>query len=166
VRLANPKTVEYQVVRTSLLPGILKTIAWNKKAPLPIRVFEVSDVAFKDEAQERKSRNERRVVASYSGRGSGFENLHGLVNRIMEMLGHTFVQPQGKDLGYFIRETDDPTYFAGRAAVIHLRRINTTTCKTEEIEIGQLGVLHPTVLEAFELKFPTTVAEFMLEPFL
>ncbi|CAJ0748889.1 6255_t:CDS:2, partial [Entrophospora sp. SA101] len=53
VKLANPKTAEYQVVRTSLLPGILKTVKENKKHSLPIKVFEVSDVAFKDDSQER-----------------------------------------------------------------------------------------------------------------
>lgn len=44
VRLANPKTSEYQVVRTSLLPGLLKTLRENKHHSTPIRVFETSDV--------------------------------------------------------------------------------------------------------------------------
>lgn len=44
VRLANPKTTEYQVVRTSLLPGLLKTLRENKHHSAPIRVFETSDV--------------------------------------------------------------------------------------------------------------------------
>lgn len=60
-------------MRTSLLPGVLKTIQWNKKQPLPIKVFEVSDVAFKDESYERRSRNERHVCVAYSAKGSGFE---------------------------------------------------------------------------------------------
>ena len=44
VKLGNPKTLEYQVVRSSLLPGILKTVRENKKHALPIKVFEVSDI--------------------------------------------------------------------------------------------------------------------------
>jgi len=164
VQLANPKTIEYQVVRTSLLPGLLKAVAWNQKSPLPLRVFEVSDVAMKDEAMERRARNERRVAASYSGRASGFESIHGLVNRALEMLGVSFVGPTTRELGYFIRELDNPTYFSGRAATIHLRRM--ASGGTEELEIGQFGVLHPSVLEAFDIKFPTTVMEFNLEMFL
>jgi phenylalanyl-tRNA synthetase beta chain len=54
VKLANPKTAEYQVVRTSLLPGILKTIRENKSLRLPIMTFEVADVVLKDESCERK----------------------------------------------------------------------------------------------------------------
>lgn len=49
VHISNPKTLEFQVCRTTLLPGLLKTIAANKKMPLPLKVFEVSDVVLKDE---------------------------------------------------------------------------------------------------------------------
>lgn len=54
VKLANPKSVEYQVVRTSLLPGLLKTIRDNKSVRLPLKIFETSDIAFKDESLERR----------------------------------------------------------------------------------------------------------------
>lgn len=49
VHVSNPKTLEFQVVRTSLLPGLLKTISSNKHMPLPIKLFEVSDVVNKTE---------------------------------------------------------------------------------------------------------------------
>jgi phenylalanyl-tRNA synthetase beta chain len=49
VCISNPKTLEFQVARTTLLPGLLKTIAANRNMPLPIKVFEVSDVVFRDE---------------------------------------------------------------------------------------------------------------------
>lgn len=37
-----------QVARTTLLPGILKTISKNKNMPLPLRLFEVSDIVVCD----------------------------------------------------------------------------------------------------------------------
>lgn len=51
VHIANPKTLEFQVVRTTLIPGILKTIASNKNMPLPLRIFEISDVVVKDSSK-------------------------------------------------------------------------------------------------------------------
>jgi phenylalanyl-tRNA synthetase beta chain len=48
VHISNPKTLEFQVARTSLVPGLLKTLAANKKMPLPLRLFEVSDVVLID----------------------------------------------------------------------------------------------------------------------
>ena len=113
VRLANPKTAEYQVVRTSLLPGLLKTIRENKHHSVPMKVFEVSDVAFKDMALERKSRNERHFAAAWYGKSSGFEIVHGLMDRIMLMLKSAFVTGeeglQAKGAGeaaYWIEELD------------------------------------------------------------
>ena len=81
VVLANPKTVEYQVVRTTLLPGILKTLRENKAMGLPVGVFEVSDVALQDETLERKARNERRWAGVWINKTAGFEIVHGLLDR-------------------------------------------------------------------------------------
>lgn len=112
VRLANPKTAEYQIVRTSLLPGILKTIRENRKHSLPIKVFESSDVAFKDESLERKSRNERHFAAAICGKTSGFEVVHGLLDRVMAMLS-TGVKESGAEEakeGYWIEACDGEPY--------------------------------------------------------
>ncbi|KAL0078849.1 DNA-binding transcription regulator [Phycomyces blakesleeanus] len=165
IKLANPKTIEYQVVRTSLLPGILKTLNSNKKLPLPIKLFEVSDVGFKDETKERRARNERRVCATYTSKASGFEVIHGLLNRLMEMFMTSLISKSSTKLGYWIEESENPTYFPGRSADIHLRYVDSETNERKEIVVGSFGVLHPTVLSNFDLTHPTTALEFNLEPF-
>ena len=116
VRLANPKTAEYQVVRTTLLPGLLKTIRENKRHSVPMKVFEVSDVAFQDPSRERKSRNERHFAAAWYGKSSGFEVVHGLMDRILLMLKSAFVTSEegleGKGSSYssyWIEELDGKT---------------------------------------------------------
>jgi phenylalanyl-tRNA synthetase beta chain len=81
VVLANPKTVEYQVVRTSLLPGILKTVRENRAMALPVGVFEVSDVVMKDPTLERQARNERRWAGVWINKNAGFEVVHGILDR-------------------------------------------------------------------------------------
>lgn len=163
VKLANPKTAEYQVVRTTLLPGLLKTIRENKHHSVPIKVFEVSDVAFKDESLERKSRNVRHFAAAWYGKTSGFEVVHGLLDRVLLMLKTAFVtreeglkgksqdyevkEEPAKPDGYWIEEIDEATFFAGHAAAIFLR------LNGKEQRIGEFGILHPTVLEKFELRY-------------
>jgi phenylalanyl-tRNA synthetase beta chain len=113
VKLANPKTQEFQVVRTSLLPGLLKTIRENKSHSVPMKIFEVSDVAFKDLSMERKSRNERHFAAAWYSKTSGFEVVHGLLDRIMSMLKSAFIIGEEglenaavKDSQYWIEELD------------------------------------------------------------
>lgn len=170
VRLANPKTAEYQVVRTTLLPGILKTIRENKHHTVPIKIFEVSDVAFKAPHLERKSRNERHFAAAWYGKTSGFEVVHGLLDRLMLMLQSAFVTREeglgsndkgaGKGMEYWIEEVDDATFFPGHAASIHVK------VGGKEHVIGVFGILHPTVLEKFELKYPVSTLEINIEVFL
>ena len=110
VRLQNPKSAEYQVVRTSLLPGLLKTLRENKHHALPLKIFEVSDVVLKDETKERKALNERRFAAAWLGKSSGFEMVHGLLDRIMSMLKTAFISRndgmEKKEEGYWIEELD------------------------------------------------------------
>lgn len=111
VRLQNPKTQEYQIVRTSLLPGLLKTVRENKSHSLPMKIFEVSDVGLKDETAERKSRNERRFAACWYGKTSGFEVVHGLLDRVMLMLKSAFITREdglnnAELKGYWIEEVE------------------------------------------------------------
>jgi len=40
---------------------------------LPLKVFEVSDVVFKDDTYERKARNQRNMAAVYTNKTAGFE---------------------------------------------------------------------------------------------
>lgn len=51
VKVANPKTVDFQVARTTLVSSLLRTLASNKKMPLPLKLFELSDVVFKDDTK-------------------------------------------------------------------------------------------------------------------
>jgi len=105
VKIANPKTLEFQVVRTSLLPGLLKTIRENRSHALPIRVFEVSDVVFKDPSRERQARNERHAGAVWCARSAGFEVVHGLLDRCMKMLEIPRIwKADEKTTGYYIKE--------------------------------------------------------------
>lgn len=152
VELANPQTIEYQVVRTSLLPGMLKTLNANKKAKIPIKLFEVGDVVYQDASADRRSRNERRLCVIYSGKTSGFEYVHGVLDRVMAMLSVKF----DREEGYSIEESSYPTYFPGRQAdVLFKGKV-----------VGSFGILHPEVLKNFELDYPATTLELSLEPFL
>lgn len=86
VELANPKTLEFQVARTTLLSGLLKTLQSNKKMHLPLRLFEVADCVLKDERTETGARNEKKLCCLYYGKSSGFELVHGVLDRIMVSL--------------------------------------------------------------------------------
>ncbi|KAG6854848.1 hypothetical protein C0991_012038 [Blastosporella zonata] len=182
VKIANPKTLEFQVVRTTLIPGLLKTIRENRSHPLPIKIFETSDVVLKDTSRERQARNERHAAAVWCNKTAGFEVVHGMLNRAMKMLEIPLIgnTDEKAETGYFIKESSDPIYFPGRAATIYYRPAPTKASGTlstigqdiktvlhahRDVEIGSLGILHPSVLANFEIGYPCSALEFTLEPF-
>lgn len=152
VHISNPKTAEFQVARTCLLPGLLKTVAANRKMPLPLKLFEISDVVLKDETKDVGARNNRRLCAIYYNKSPGFEVIHGLLDRVMQLLD---VKP-GHDQGYHIQAAEDSTFFPGRCAEIF----------SSGKSIGHLGVLHPDVIGRFELTMPCSAIDIDIEPFL
>lgn len=152
VHISNPKTAEFQVARTTLLAGLLKTVAANRKMPLPLKLFEISDVVLKDETRDVGARNNRRLCAVYYNKSPGFEVIHGLLDRVMQLLD---VKP-GSNHGYHIQEAEDSTFFPGRCAEIFSRGKS----------IGHFGVLHPDVINRFELTMPCSAIDIDIEPFL
>ncbi|BEJ18163.1 hypothetical protein CspHIS471_0704400 [Cutaneotrichosporon sp. HIS471] len=185
IRLANPKTSEFQVVRTSLVPGLLKTARENKAVPLPLKVFEVSDVAFQRPELDRRSQNERHLGAVYINHKAGFEVVHGLLDRIMQILGVPYIATADSkaEYGYYIAEAkDEPSFLPGRAAHVFLRprqkaqkqggplETAASALKAalpgQDIKLGQLGILHPEVLANFDLTRPASTLEINIEPLL
>ena len=84
----------------------------------------------------------------------------------------------------FVLSGLDTTFFPGRAATIYFRpppeghegkarsaiktiqrAIQGSMDGTADLEIGVLGILHPSVLEKFEISYPCSALEFTLEPF-
>ncbi|KAI9715633.1 MAG: phenylalanine--tRNA ligase subunit beta [Chrysothrix sp. TS-e1954] len=171
VRLQNPKTSEYQVPRTSLVPGLLKSLNANAHHRVPMKIFEVSDVTFKDLKKERKARNQRNFAAAFCGKASGFEQVHGLLDTVMDELKCPFLtqsevtakSEDGKpkhQFGYWIEISDEAMFMPGYGAAIRVRQDG-------EVEtIGTSGVLHPDVLKSFDIEYAVSTLEINLEGFL
>ncbi|SGZ58892.1 CIC11C00000005859 [Sungouiella intermedia] len=165
VKLENPKTVEYQVVRTTLLPGILKTIKENRKHSLPIKVFECGDIVLKDPTLERGAFNQRNWSAIYAGKTSGFEFVQGLLGKVMQTMRTPWIEnpKDDKRRGYWIEQDDaNPTFFPGRGAKVFFRHSEGAEPK----HIGAIGVFHPEVLGHFEIPYAASSVEINAEVFL
>lgn len=155
VLIGNPRSADFEVVRTSLLPGMLKTMGHNKKVQRPVKLFELSDVVLLDPSSEVGAKNERHLMALFCDDHSGFEVIHGLVDRIMEVNGQKLVN-EGEENGYYITPSQAPEYFPGRQANVFLKGKN----------IGTFGIVHPEVLGKFDIPDPCTAVELNIEPLL
>lgn len=158
VRLSNPKSKEFEVCRTSLLPGLLLTLMHNKKNPPPIRLFEVSDVVIQDPSKETGARNQRRVAALFGGMTSGFDTLHGALDHLLAKLNcqPSFSGAIGRGLTFDLVPSEDPSFFPGRQGNIVVNGVT----------IGVIGVLHPEVVTAFDLSLAVSAFELNIQPFL
>lgn len=187
VELLNPQTQDFQIGRTTMVPGILKSLVNNKgkvSFSAGVKLFEVSDVILKDKDADVGARNERRLAALYSGMSAGFEVIHGLVDRIMTLL-EVPVRPYAWEVAaaagsgagaassstaafgrggfrYYLEALEGvDTYFPGRGASVVLEHSSG-----EKTVLGSLGVLHPKVLSNFGMDHPASVVELNIEPFL
>lgn len=156
VHIANPKTLEFQVARTTLIPGILKTVSCNKKMPLPMKLFEISDVVHSDEQKDVGARNHRRFCAINYNKTPGFEVIHGLLDRTMHLLEVSYTYDKTSTTGYYLKAHEDEMFFPGRCALVI----------ANGRQIGIMGVLHPDVVHNFELNLPCAILELDVEEFL
>jgi phenylalanyl-tRNA synthetase beta chain len=161
VVLANPATAENQIIRTSLLVGLLKSIHSNKSANLPIQLFEISDIVVRDTVTDVGAKNSRYLAAVYANRDtSGFEKIHGLLDRVMLALdaapasGSKPATPSNK-LFYRIQPSEDPSFFPGRRADIYV----------QDRKIGVFGIIHPNVLQAYSIPYPVSALHMDIEMF-
>lgn len=161
VSISNAKTKEFEIARTSILPGILKTCANNKELPTPIRLFEVGDVVLQDPTREVRSKNVRRIGAIHSDTKTQLHLLHGALDQLMYSLNfepeHEHAE-KSKRRTFTLVPSEDPSFFPGMQAHI--------VCKG--ITIGIMGELHPDVLsnKGFDINLPTSAFELNIEPFL
>ncbi|KAK2419731.1 phenylalanine--tRNA ligase beta subunit, cytoplasmic [Trifolium repens] len=154
VIIGNPRSSDFEAVRNTLMPGILKTVAHNKDHPKPIKIFEVGDIAILAD-NDVGAKNQRKLAALYCGANAGFEIIHGLVDRVMEKNGINFVSPGDKS-GYYIERSDEPEFLAGRQARIIYKGK----------QIGTFGIVHPEVLNNFDIPDPCSFVELNIESFL
>ncbi len=180
VSLSNPANIEYEVIRTTLVPGLFKVLENNKAASFTsgFKIFEISDVVLKDSdhvvTESRVgARNSRRLAAVYAGPTSGFEIIHGLVDRVMTLSeicpDEEYIKDSAKGveelyrvsregLLYTIKASDDPMYFPGRAADIMFKR-----GEGDWFKVGSFGVVHPEVLKKFDIQYPCSSLELNIE---
>jgi phenylalanyl-tRNA synthetase beta chain len=149
VQLSNPKTIEFEIVRTTLMPGLLKCLQFNKKNSIPQKVFEISDCVVLDVNSETGARNVRRICALYLDQSSSFEVIHGLLDMVMTKVGADFSKNYK-----LVQDDNDPRYLPTRGVAIQLNGS----------KIGSMGVLHPEVLNNFELKYPVSAIEIEFDP--
>lgn len=138
-RIANPKLKAMTVVRSHLMTGLMEHLRENRRAPLPIRFFELDNVTVLDSTAETGAREERHLSIVEMGKEASYASIRSVIDALMFEM-----QLDGK---YSVSE--HLSFIPGRVAEV-----------TTETDVqGVLGELHPEVITNFGLDHPVAIAE-------
>lgn len=142
VEIANPKSMEYHLVRNSLLPGLLNFLGENTAQELPHRIFELGTVVTVDPKAETCTHSVPHLAAT-------------IVNShvdITVMKAELFTLLANLGLKGTIRKATNVSFIKGRAGNLLVDRKR----------LGILGEIHPAVLQNFEIEAPCVAFEFQI----
>jgi phenylalanyl-tRNA synthetase beta chain len=146
VTIDNVMSETYSVLRSSIIPSLLRVEAQSSRALYPHKLFETGEVCLFAPEEVNGSRTEQRVAALWAAADSGFSEIH----TVLDMLLYYLVKP------YALRPAEFADSFEGRSGEVVV----------DGKVIGRIGELHPSVLTAFGISMPCAVFEIDLRPFL
>lgn len=147
VRLANPVSTEYTIMRQDLLPNLMKNLADNKHESFPQKLFEVSDVVQLNNMLETRCERRLHLAAVLSHATANFTEIKSATEALMANMGLK---------RWKIKAAKHPSFLDGRAAMISIKNK----------QIGIVGEIHPEILNNFELENPVAAFEVDLQPFI
>jgi phenylalanyl-tRNA synthetase beta chain len=134
VEIKNPRTRDFTLFRTSLLPSLLSTLADNKTKSMPQRIFEIGRVS------DAKGKCRTVLGAAITGPRATFSDVKGVLDVIAEMLKMKAEQE------------DKPFCIPGRCVSVRDRKETGGWC----------GEISPKVLQNFRLEMPVAAFEVAL----
>jgi phenylalanyl-tRNA synthetase beta chain len=140
--VSHPISNEQTLLRPTLAPGLLDTLTANAHREYPQQIFEVGDVTELADT-DTGARERRRVAGAVIGEKMGVTEVRAAVEAVL------------REFGWGVRTCSAalPQFLPGRGAKIVAVRRGT------EREVGEVGELHPEVVEAFKLRHPAALFE-------
>ena len=138
VKVLNPINVEYDTLRNSVIPSLMKILSENKHHEYPQKIFEIGTVFGKEE-------NESVGLLICHG-SANFTEAKQILDYLFNSLG----------LKYNLDEVEHDSFIKGRVGKIY--------CNNKEI--GYVGEINPKVLDNFNLEIPVAGFEIKLSELL
>ncbi len=146
VKLVNPVSAEYTILREELLSGLMKNLSDNRHERYPQRIFEASDIIKVNLRRETGTERRVHVAGASCHATANFTEIKTFLEALLTNLG----------IKYDVNETKHPSFISGRVAKINHRGKG----------LGVLGEIHPEVLNNFKIENPTSAFEIDLEELL
>ena len=141
IEVEKPKSREHRILRTWILPQLLKSLYLSKKEPYPHRLFEIGHVF---EGYDTKGKIHLAAVISHSK--VGYSEIKSVLDNLLYSMR----------INYKVEKANHPSFIEGRVGKISI----------DNVEAGLIGEIHPAVLTNFGLELPVAAFELDLSKFI
>lgn len=132
-------TENYEYIRASIIPNLLKSESVSSNFPYPHKIFEVGKVALKDLNAAEGTSTFTNLAFLMSGKEISFNEINSIVATLFYYL----------NIEINLRESKATFYINGRGADILIEGFN----------VGSFGEISPYVLNNFGIFIPCSVFE-------
>ncbi len=136
LKLSNPVSTETACFRSTVIQQLIRVVA-RSSYRIPVRVYEIGDVAY---VSEGRVRYRKRIGIALADRKAGYEDIQAVVYALLRSLGLRLASVKPVKLGFGID---------GRAAVV----------EASEGVKAFLAEVRPEILVENGIHYPTAVAE-------
>lgn len=140
IKVENPKSIEYEILRDHIFPSLLIVLSKNLHEEYPQRIFEISKVFSKDLRAPNGIREDYHLATAVSHSTANYTEVKSILS---SLFSQTF------NLGINTIPTHHPSFASGRVANV----------KSAKHNLGIIGEIHPLVLENFRLRNPVAIFE-------
>jgi phenylalanyl-tRNA synthetase beta chain len=136
-------TENYEYVRASIIPELLKSESVSGNAVYPHAIFESGKVAFLDDSDNSGTVTRNYISFLTADRTADFNQVNSHVSALFFYTSKE----------YELKEVIDPRFIPGRCAEVFVSGVRA----------GIFGEIHPAVLENWGIDVPCTAAEVDLD---
>jgi len=139
VRVLHPVSLEYDSLRTWILPSLLETLQRNKRHEYPQALFEIGRVFSKTKRTETGVREQVRLAVVLCGEKTNYTAIRQILDDVIAKLG----------LVATYTAAAHPSFIRGRIARV----------KVGKEDLAFIGELHPETIANFGLAMPVAAFE-------
>ncbi len=145
VKVANPLSENYALLRPSGLPHLLEAERVSAHSIYPHKMFEVGKTALLDDSKNYGTRTNTVLSFIMADTQMGFTNINAIVSAFLYY----------ENIEWYAHTISDSRFIENRVAHIIRKKDNTT--------LGIFGEIHPRVLEAFDITMPIVAGEIQID---
>jgi len=142
VELMNASTLEYDVLRSWVTPGLMKILSQNTRHDYPQRIFEIGTVFRKEPKTETGVGELTRIACASCHKDANYTEIRQYLEYLLGSFG----------LEWKVKKTEHPSFIPGRVGRVSVKGKN----------VAYVGEIHPQILDNFGIEQPVCVFELNL----